>query len=79
MMIYCKLKENNDNSAIYLFGTDIDDITGEAEFYSSFTQPKILKHPQTGDVANSLLSKIVVKYTEDLLKGKFPDKMSYER
>lgn len=78
-MIYCNLKSKNDTSAIYLFGANIEDITGEAEFYSSYTEPKILKQPKTGDVPNIRLIKVLVKYKEELTKGHFPEKMSYER
>ena len=79
MMIYCNIKENNGDSAIYLFGTDIEDITGEAEFYSTFTEPKILKQPKTGNASVGLLTKLVIKYKADLTQGKFPKKMAYER
>lgn len=79
MMIYCKAKEIKDNSAIYLFGNDIEDITGEAEFFSTFTEPQILKQPKTGSVPSGLLAKVVIKYKEQLTKGNFPEKMSFER
>lgn len=78
-MIYCNIKNKTEKSAIYLFGTDIEDITGEAEFYSTFTEPKILKQPQTSNVPVGWLSRLVVKYKENLVKGDFPEKMSYER
>ena len=79
MMIYCNIKKKNDNSAIYLFGTSTNDITGEAEFFSTFTEPKIFKQPETRDVPLSQLSRIVVKYRSELTHGKFPERMSYER
>lgn len=79
MMIYCKLKNIKGNTAVYYFGNKLDDITGEAEFYSSFTQPTILKQPTTGSVPEFLLSKIIIKYKEKLLNSNFPDKMSFER
>ena len=78
-MIYCNIKNKTEKSAIYLFGTDIEDITGEAEFYSTFTEPKILKQPKTSNVPAGWLSRLVVKYKESLVKGDFPEKMSYER
>jgi len=79
MMIYCKLKKSNEASAVYMFGKTIDDITGEVEFYSTFTEPTVLKQPQTGNVPNRMLAMILVKYQERLQKADFPEKMSYER
>lgn len=79
MMIYCKIKEKKDNSAIYLFGNDIEDITGEAEFFSTFTEPKIIKQPKTGSVPAGLLAKVVIKYKAKLTEGNFPEKMAFER
>ena len=78
-MIYCNIKKNNVNSAVYLFGIDLEDMTGEVEFDSSFTEPKIIKQPDLSTVPVGWLSKIVVKYKEDLAKGNFPERMSYER
>lgn len=77
-MIYCKLKENNGKSAIYLVGKTVSNISGEAEFYSTFKQPTILKQPKTEEISGNLLSKIVIKYKEKLLSGNFPEKMSFE-
>lgn len=78
-MIYCKIKENKGNSAVYLFGNSINDITGEAEFYSTFTEPKIIKQPKTESIPVGSLAKIVIKYKAELTNGSFPEKMSFER
>ena len=78
-MIYCNLKEIKNNYAVYYFGIDLNNITGEVVFYSTLTEPRILKYPETGTVPRSWLSKIVVKYKNDLTKCNFPEKMSYER
>ena len=78
-MIYCNLKVNNGNSAIYLFGADTENITGEAILYSSFTEPTVLKQPENEELPVSMLVKIVIKYKEELAKGNFPSRMSYGR
>lgn len=78
-MIYCNLKNKTENSAVYSFGTTIEDITGEVEFYTDFTEPSILKQPSTGDVTVNMLNRLVIKYKSKFALGVFPDKLAYER
>lgn len=78
-MIYCKLKEKHETFAIYQFGTDIEDMTGEVVFFASFIEPQIINQPDLTKVPNSWLNKVVIKYKEQLLIGSFPIKMSFER
>lgn len=78
-MIYCKLKKNDDVSAVYSFGKISSDITGEVEFRSMSKPPIVLKQPKNGNVPERWLAMIAVKYKEQLSKGIFPEKMSYER
>lgn len=78
-MVYCNLKQNNNDSAIYFFGMSTDDITGEVVFYANSIQPSILKQPTNGNATNITMNKLVVKYKEQFSKGIFPNKISYER
>ena len=78
-MIYCNLKQKKKGSATYSFGTTLEDITGEVEFYADFTQPTILKHPSTGEVTVNTLNRLVVKYKGLFAEDIFPDKIAYER
>lgn len=77
-MIYCKLKEEHATFAIYQFGMSTEDMSGEAIIYSSFIEPKILKHPIKRKASQSWLNRVVIKYKKDLFDGHFPDRMSYE-
>ncbi|MBQ7118491.1 MAG: hypothetical protein IJN88_09800 [Clostridia bacterium] len=77
-MIYCNLKQKDKNSAVYFFGTEIEDITGEVEFYTDFSQPKILKQPLKNEVKANIFNKILIKYKKDFVKGIFNQKISYE-
>ena len=61
-MIYCDLKQKKNTSAIYYFGSTINDISGEVEFYAEHKKPSIIKHPTQKPVAISLISKLYIKY-----------------
>ena len=78
-MVYCSLKQKNDNSAVYLFGASLNDITGEVVFSTTFSTPQIIKQPKSISVPVSTLSKVAIKYRDEFSSGKFPNKLSYER
>lgn len=78
-MVYCNLKQKNDSSAVYLFGTSLNDITGEVEFSTALTTPQISKHPKTAETSATMLTKIAIKYKEKFSRGEFPEKLCYER
>lgn len=77
-MIYCNLKQKKNTSAIYYFGTSLNDMSGEVEFFSENKNPSIIKHPKTKLVASSLITKLFAKYKTDFSKGVYPQKISYE-
>lgn len=77
-MVYCNLKELKDNSAIYYAGSDVNDISGEVEFFKNFKNPHIIKQPDTGKLHQSLVCNVAVKYKNKFSNGEFPEKVCYE-
>lgn len=78
-MVYCKIKQQKEHSAVYMFGVTTKNITGEVEFYSELKSPTLLKQPNSCEVSQSVLLMLAVKYKNMFTKGEFPEKISYER
>ena len=66
------------DAAIYLFGTSINDITGEVKFYTLNKNPEILFQPKTSVADFYLVIKLYVKYKNDFFYGVYPQKISFE-
>lgn len=77
-MVYCNLKEQKDNYAIYYTGSKVSDISGEVKFYKEFKNPQIIKQPDSGILYQSMVNRLAVKYKIQFSNGEFPDKISYE-
>lgn len=80
-MVYCKKKQEENNSAIYSYGHDIYNMTGEVRFLliKDEIQTEFIKYPEQDQLKEYGISKIVYKYIDTLLQGVFPEKMAYER
>ena len=77
-MVYCKLIENNHDSAVYHIGTSIDDLTGKVVFYRDSRDPNLLKQADEDPVRTLHLARIISKYGQAFAKGEFAEKLSYE-
>lgn len=78
-MVYCDLIERKANSAIYAFGTQIGNVTGEAEFYAGYKTPSIIRQPDGENISLQKLMRVVGIHYRNFEKGVFPEKISYER
>lgn len=77
-MIYCKLRKKQKDSALYDIGATVNDITGQALFYSDGKNPQVIKQPEKYAVRDAALVRVAVKYKKKLADEKFPEKMSVE-
>ena len=77
-MVYCKLKERIKDGALYLYGGETDDLTGEIKFANDGKSFDIIKEPQKSDVYLRSLNRLFGKYKAEFSQGKFEDKLSYE-
>lgn len=77
-MVYCKLKEQKSDSAIYNIGTDVNDLSGEVIFFKDLREPEILKQDKEEPIRVGHLARIYGKYREDFAKGNFKEKLAYE-
>lgn len=80
-MIYCRKKQEGDHFAIYDYGHDVNDLTGEVCFSvkGSKLRTDIIKQPEMDSLGEYGVSKVAYKYMNTMLNGVFPDKMAYER
>ena len=77
-MVYCQMKENKGDSAIYMIGTTVEDMTGEVVFYKGQREPELLKQANEDPVRPRHLARIYGKYIRDFAKGNFKEKLAYE-
>lgn len=77
-MVYCRLKETNEHSAIYSVGSLVADMTGEVEFFDDGRPPILLKQAEKEEIIPLFLNKLYAKYKVDFLKGEFKQKIAYE-
>lgn len=77
-MVYCNLKENRKDSAVYNIGTTIGDLSGEVVFYASGREPELTQQAKKEPVRNKHIAKIYGKYYDDFAKGIFKEKIAYE-
>ncbi len=78
-MIFCKLKEKQEDRAIYQVGVRISDMTGEAIFFKGGEKyPVLIKQAEEYPVFEHRLFQVYFKYHLDLRNGVFLEKMAYE-
>lgn len=77
-MVYCKIKERNADSAVYLIGARTDDMTGEITFFKGNRLPKLNKQAEKYPVREMHISRLYGKHMSDFEKGIFKDKIAYE-
>lgn len=77
-MVYCKIKERNDYSAVYSIGSRIDDMSGEITFFKGDKEPILNKQAEKYPVHNVQIARLLMKYMDDFDSGKFADKLSVE-
>lgn len=77
-MVYCKIKERKNDSAVYNIGTRVDDLSGEITFYKGFKEPLLNKQAEKHPVHNVHIARLLNKYMEDFEEGKFADKLAIE-
>ncbi len=79
-MIFCKLKEKQEDRAIYLVGALISDMTGEAIFFKGGEKyPVLSKQAEKYPVFEHRLLQIYFKYYyNNFRNGVFPEKMGNE-
>lgn len=77
-MVYCKLKNKSEESAIYNIGTSVDDMTGEIVFYKDLREPEIIKQPEVERLRIPHIARIYGKYRDEFSKGNFKEKLAYE-
>lgn len=80
-MIYCKKKQKGHHFAIYDYGHDTNNMTGEVRFSikDGQIQTDVIKYPDNDNLEEYGISKVVMKYINALQSEDFPDKMAYER
>lgn len=79
-MIFCKLKEKQEDRAIYQVGVRISDMTGEAIFFKGGEKyPVLIKQAEEYPVFEHRLLQIYFKYYYSNFRNDvFPEKMAYE-
>ena len=77
-MVYCKLKSIENGRALYDYGADVNDMTGIIEVLQDGTPPKILRKPNNGSVRLAHIFAAYNKKKDKILRGDFPDKLSFE-
>ena len=80
-MVYCKKKHEENNTAIYDYGHDINNMTGEVRLWvdKDEVHTEVSKYPDKDQLKEYGISKVVYKHIDTLSKGVFPEKMAYER
>ncbi len=77
-MIFCKLKEKQEDRAIYHVGSLISDMSGEVIFFKGEKAPVLSKQAEKYPVLESRIMQVYTKYHHELKNGVFPEKMAYE-
>ena len=76
-MVYCSLKHDYEDRAVYSFGATIDDMTGELVIHKDM-DIEIVCEPKRYHVTANWLAKLLTKYQTDFRKGIFKKQLAYE-
>lgn len=77
-MIYCRLKEKKENSAVYYAGANTTDMTGEIEFFNDGSAPILNKQAEEEEILPVFIGKIFAKYKDEFANGEFKKKIAFE-
>ena len=77
-MVYCKIKERHEDSAIYNIGTTVNDMSGEITFFKSGKDPVLNKQAEKRQVGERHIVKLYIKYADEFAKGIFKEKLAIE-
>lgn len=78
-MVYCDLIKCTGDSAIYAFGVNIANVTGEVEFFSQLRAPRIIRQPKGENVSVERVARVAHKYKAKFAAGEYPGRVAYER
>ena len=77
-MVYCNYKSHTDNYAVYAYGGEPSDITGEIRFNIDESSFEIIKEPENSIVYVRSLMRLFNKYKKNFSNKEFNEKLSYE-
>lgn len=77
-MIFCKLKEKQEDRAIYHVGSLISDMSGEVIFFKGEKAPVLSKQAEKYPILENRIMQVYTKYRNELKNGVFPERMAYE-
>lgn len=78
LMVYCELIKKGDNSAVYSIGRTADDMTGKIVFYKEMRKPVVIKQPEKRKLYDSIVDRLYVRYSTQMMEGVFDNNLSIE-
>ena len=78
-MIYCDLKEQKTDSAVYTISASTNDMTGGITFFKNPSNPPMLeKQPDLYPLRRKYILLLYAKYASAFSEGSFPNRIAYE-
>ena len=77
-MVYCNLIKKQKDEVVYAIGGTTKDITGELVINYKDKTYTLTKPPENSKVYDRHISSMVFRAMSRLVKGEFPQKLSYE-